>query len=276
LGKATEPVSRIELDPFKPAALERIARIIGNRYTGVQLAEFFKKAGFPHYSHDGRSTKWVFVYGILQEIQSGNNGLTNVMRIIEQLCEPQEYFGIAAAYESVLKEVNEVLNLYGLIVKKNGKIAATDKTDTILLSHEDEDAKLFDSRSFHPEIEKHGQSLFLQRQYFHAVFECCKAFDKYVREKSKLDQLSGAGLMGTAFSLEKGRLRLNALQTQTERDEQEGLKHLCMGLVNAIRNPGGHEPALDRPMTREDALDILSLISFLYRQVDKTHFVSQK
>jgi uncharacterized membrane protein YsdA (DUF1294 family) len=29
-------------------------------------------------------------------------------------------------------------------------------------------------------------------------------------------------------------------------------------------------------MTREDALDILSLISFLYRQVDKTHFVSQK
>jgi len=34
-----------------------------------------------------------------------------------------------------------------------------------------------------------------------------------------------------------------------------------------------HEPAKELPITREDALDILSLISFLYRQIEKASYV---
>lgn len=49
--------------------------------------------------------------------------------------------------------------------------------------------------------------------------------------------------------------------------------HLCMGLVRAIRNPESHEPELDWPLAQGDALDILSLISFLYRKIDTAvHF----
>ena len=47
---------------------------------------------------------------------------------------------------------------------------------------------------------------------------------------------------------------------------------LYMNLMRTILNPESHEPELDWPITREDALDILSLISFLYRQVDKKVF----
>ena len=41
------------------------------------------------------------------------------------------------------------------------------------------------------------------------------------------------------------------------------------GLMRAIRNPTAHEPALHWPITEPDAVDILSFISFLFRQLDK-------
>lgn len=275
-----EPVTSLR-QQFKPAALEQIARILGEQYRGWEIANFFHYIGFPQYKHDGQTARWYFALGALVEIQSGHEGTRNIIKIIELLCDPQRYTNQPEVHADILKRVDEILKPFNftlnenckVIARQNGKIVIVDELDTAVDSSETEEAKLFDARDFHAEIKRHGQSLFLQGQHFHAVFECCKAFDKYVREKSRLDLLSGSGLMAQAFSLEKGRLRLNTLQSQTERDEQEGLKHLCMGLVNAIRNPGGHEPELDRPMSREDALDVLSMISFLYRQVDKTHYV---
>jgi uncharacterized protein (TIGR02391 family) len=263
-------MSQIQIKPFSLSALERIAEIIGDRYTGSGITEFFRKAGFPQIRHDG-TTKWRFVYGALEQIQSSTHGPYQIAAIIQQLCDPQEYFGNAETHRQIVNEVNEILSFYALAVNaKDGKVVVTGETDAVLRSRESEEARLFDSRGFHPEVKKHARLLFLEGRHFHAVFECCKAFDKYVRQKSKLDK-HGSDLISAALSL-KGPLKLNAQRTETERNEQEGLMHLCMGLMRAVRNPESHEPELDWPITREDALDILSLISFLYRQVDKAVF----
>jgi uncharacterized protein (TIGR02391 family) len=265
-------MDQIKVDPFSLSALERIAKIIGDRYTGSEITEFFRKAGFPQIRHDG-STKWRFVYSALEQIQNNTYGPYQIAKIVQQLCDPQEYFGNAEGHRQIVNEINEILSFYGLTVNtKDGKIIVTGKTDAVLRlrSRESEEAKLFDSRVFHPEVKKHARLLFLEGRHFHAVFECCKAFDKYVREKSKLDK-HGSELMSATLS-PKGPLKLNSQRTETERNEQEGVMHLCMGLMRAIRNPESHEPELDWPITREDALDILSLISFLYRQVDKAVF----
>lgn len=276
-----EPVDSLK-QLFKPAALEQIARILGEQYRGWEIANLFGYIGFPQYKHDGQTARWYFALRVLVEIQSSNEGARNIIKIIELLCDPQRYTNQPEVHEDILKRVDEILRPYNftlnenckVVARQNGKLVVADELNTAVDSSKTGEAKLFDARDFHTEIKRHGQPLFLQGQYFHAVFECCKAFDKYVQKKSKLDNLSGSGLMSAAFSVGKGRLRLSTLNSETERDEQEGLMHLCMGLINAIRNPGGHEPALDRPMSREDALDVLSLISFLYRQVDKTHYVS--
>ena len=50
---------------------------------------------------------------------------------------------------------------------------------------------------------------------------------------------------------------------------QDGVKFLSAALMNAIRNPTAHEPAVDWPISLPDCLDILSFISFLFRQLDK-------
>jgi uncharacterized protein (TIGR02391 family) len=265
-------MSRRSIPHFSLSALERIATIIGDRYTGSEITSFFRKAGFPEIRHDG-TTKWRFVYSKLEEMQKGQYGPYQIAKIIESLCNPEEYFGQAEVHRKMVDQINEILGFYGLVVKtETGKIVVTGQTDAYLHSRESEEAKLFDSREFHPKVREHAKELFLEKRYFHAVFECCKAFDKYVREKSKLDK-HGLSLMSSALSL-KGPLKLNPQRTETEKNEQEGLMHLCIGLMRAIRNPEGHEPELDWPITREDALDILSLISYLYRKIDKTVFYS--
>lgn len=260
-------MGQAKIEPFSLSALERFAKIIGERYSGSEITQFFRKAGFPQICHDG-STKWRFVYVALEQVQSNSYGPYQIAKIIQHLCSPEEFFGNAEGYRKIVNEVNEILGFYGLAVNTiDGKLVVTGKKDTILRSSESEEARSFDSRVLHVEVRKHARLLFLEGRHFHAVFECCKAFDKYVREKSKFDK-HGYELMSATLSL-KGSLKLNSQQTETERNEQEGIMHLCMGLMRAIRNPESHEPELDWPITREDALDILSLISFLYRQVDK-------
>jgi uncharacterized protein (TIGR02391 family) len=263
-----------QLEPFSLSALERIATIIGSRYTGSEITEFFRKAGFPSIRHDG-TTKWRFVYAALQELQKQPQGPFKVAKIVEQLSDPQEYFGQPDYYQKMVEQLNEVLAFYGLEVnRKTGKILVQPSVEPSLRSQRSKAEEMFDYRKFHSEVCKHGRLLFVEGRHFHSVFECCKAFDKYVREKSKIDK-SGTELMGAALSL-KGTLKINTQRTESERNEQEGVMHLCMGLMRAIRNPESHEPALDWHIKEEDAINILSLISFLWSKIDTAVYFSAK
>jgi uncharacterized protein (TIGR02391 family) len=261
-----------QLEPFSLSALERIAIIIGSRYTGTEITEFFRKAGFPSIRHDG-TTKWRFVYAALQELQAQPQGQYKVAKIVEQLSDPQEYFGQSDYHQQIIEQLNEVLAFYSLEVnKQTGKILVKTSVKPGLRSQRSKAEEMFDSRNLHSEVHKHGRLLFIEGRHFHSVFECCKAFDKYVREKSKINK-SGTELMGAALSL-KGTLKINSQRTESERNEQQGVMHLCMGLMRAIRNPESHEPALDWHIKEEDALNILSLISFLWNKVDTAVYFS--
>lgn len=126
----------------------------------------------------------------------------------------------------------------------------------------------FDKRGFHPEVMKHSRSLFLEGNYFHAVFESAKAFNVAVKQRAGVDK-DGQALMHEAFSSSKPLIKITPCKTTTERDIQDGYRFLAAGLMSAIRNPIAHEPAISFPVGRDDALDILSLISYLFRWLDE-------
>ena len=127
---------------------------------------------------------------------------------------------------------------------------------------------LFMGRSFHPVVIRHAQPLFMDGHLFHAVFEAAKAFNKAVRDKARSNK-DGQSLMLDVWGWEKGCLKITACLTDTDKNVQDGVKFLSAGLMNAIRNPTAHEPAVDWPISLPDCLDILSFISFLFRQLDK-------
>jgi uncharacterized protein (TIGR02391 family) len=130
-----------------------------------------------------------------------------------------------------------------------------------------EEYNQFMGRGFHPEIIRHAQPLFMDGHLFHAVFEAAKAFNKAVREKAQSAK-DGQSLMLDVWGWEKGCLKVTACVTDTDKNVQDGVKFLSAGLMSAIRNPIAHEPAVDWPISLPDCLDILSFISFLFRQLD--------
>lgn len=131
------------------------------------------------------------------------------------------------------------------------------------------DRQEFLSRGFHLEVIKHCQNLFVQGNYFHAVFEACKLYNKLVREKA-INSKDGEALMMEVWGWQGGVLKVTACQSETDKNVQDGIKFLSAGLMRAMRNPTAHEPALHWPITKEDCLDMLSFVSFLFRQLDKS------
>ena len=131
-----------------------------------------------------------------------------------------------------------------------------------------EEYQRFMGRGFHAEVIKHSRALFMDGHLFHAVFEAAKAYNKAVRDKAKSTK-DGQSLMLEVWGWDRGCLKITACQTDTDKNVQDGVKFLSAGLMSAIRNPTAHEPAVDWPISLDDCLDILSFISFLYRQLDE-------
>ncbi|MCM3565608.1 TIGR02391 family protein [Hydrogenophaga intermedia] len=46
--------------------------------------------------------------------------------------------------------------------------------------------------------------------------------------------------------------------------------NLLIGLFGAVRNPLAHAPKTNWPMSEQDALDILTLVSLIHRKLDGT------
>ena len=280
----------VELEtPFTENALWHIAELIASRYKSdisniaftdrKSISQFFRRAGF---NIDPIFVGIDEIFTKLERIQESDptTGVNNLLRIIEQLCSPEEFIGEADQHKIITEKINDLLLHYRLRVENNGKLRTLSQFDEIYYRDRQSkkeakttDANLFDTRKLHPEVIQHGRLHFIEGRYFHAIFECCKAFDRYVSKKANSNE-SGTKLMQRVLAPDTGSLRLNALQTQTEKDMQLGLMQLCLGLMFFARNPGGHEPELAYPISREDTLDLLSLISLLYRQIEKAVYIS--
>ena len=122
----------------------------------------------------------------------------------------------------------------------------------------------FDERNIHPEISNVALKLFNNGHYSQATFEAFKYVDNSVKKLAGINE-SGFKLMMTAFAQENPKIRLTALSTQSEIDEQSGFKFIFAGSMSAIRNPRGHDITTD-PIDR--CLDHLSFASVLLRRLE--------
>ena len=128
----------------------------------------------------------------------------------------------------------------------------------------------FDERNMHPDITSLTQKLFDDAHYAQATFEAYKYVDKKVAKLAGLSE-SGVKLMMKAFNEKSPLIKLTALSTTSENDEQEGYKFIFSGSVMAIRNPRGHEPNMKETPT--ECLDHLSLASMLLRRIEKSPWI---
>jgi uncharacterized protein (TIGR02391 family) len=121
--------------------------------------------------------------------------------------------------------------------------------------------------------------------YSHAILDAMHHLSDVLREKSGLDG-DGAPLVGAALGGQSPVLRVNKLQTETERNIQKGLEQILRGMYQAIRNPRSHEQIEDDKDTAdsiiyfanyllsilEESQEPFTIPGFLDRVFDK-HFV---
>jgi uncharacterized protein (TIGR02391 family) len=106
------------------------------------------------------------------------------------------------------------------------------------------------------------QQLFYDGHYALAVEEAFKCLNNFVKSKSGI-AADGADLMRNTFTPKNPTLVLNALNTDSQRDQQLGYMDIFAGSMTGIRNPRAHEHKyLDEPQV---ALEMLALANHLMR-----------
>ncbi|MCK8609311.1 TIGR02391 family protein [Agromyces sp. C10] len=133
-------------------------------------------------------------------------------------------------------------------------------------------------RHLHPDIQDVTRAYYEDGNYYIAVQEAMKRFVKRVRERSGAQQESDFSMLGAAFG-DAGLYRVfrslaatHGFSEQTEKNVENGQKHMSMGMVAGFRNPLAHEEIellrSSGAFTNDDCLDALSIVSHLMRRLD--------
>ncbi len=105
--------------------------------------------------------------------------------------------------------------------------------------------------------------------YTHAIVDGVNFLRNLLQEKSGLE-LDGVSLVNMALSEKNPIIKLNKLETETEKNIQEGTRFLLVGLYKAIRNPRSHEQHENIDDTKETADELLMFINYLSNTIDKS------
>lgn len=127
---------------------------------------------------------------------------------------------------------------------------------------------IFNKLHLHDEIRKVSSKLFLDEHYEQAVFAAFKKINNLVKKKSNQPSKDGKDLMLSTFSQNAPILTLNKFTTKSEKNEQEGFMHIFAGVMQGIRNPGGHDDEASRDPW--ETIEFLCLASLLVKKLDKS------
>ena len=121
----------------------------------------------------------------------------------------------------------------------------------------------------HPDILRVAESRMEAGQYADAVESAFKELNNAVKNKvrSKFGrEEDGQSLMQQAFSLKNPILMVEAnLDTQTNKDTQQGYMMMFTGAMSAIRNPKAHE---NMTISKDDAIRKLAFASMLMYKLE--------
>ena len=105
------------------------------------------------------------------------------------------------------------------------------------------------------------QSAYERREYTAAILDAVYYLSEVIRERSGLDS-DGVALVGQAFGGKPPRLKVNKLESESDRSVQQGIESMLRGFYQAIRNPRSHEKHTD---SEQDADAIILFVDFLLR-----------
>ncbi len=251
-------------------SLQAICDIIGDTgsgLTGSEMARLLSRSGIE--DTEPMITKRHRLFGALNNQQRKDNCANNVLAFIQNVMDPISYAGHLEEFEERRTALNLTLSFRGYEIGQNGKVGQVARVDT--LPEAEQRARSLrhnlTERNVHPDVLKFCKAELLQENYFHAVFEATKSVADKIREMSGLTT-DGAALVDEALSVKRPLLALSKLVTETEKMEQTGFVMLLKGIFGTFRNVTAHAPKIRWSIDEQDAMDLLTMVSYAHRKLD--------
>jgi uncharacterized protein (TIGR02391 family) len=118
------------------------------------------------------------------------------------------------------------------------------------------------------------QSTYEAGNYSHAIVDAMHYLSNIIRNKTGVDG-DGKSLVGQAFGGDSPRLRINKLQTETEKNEQQGIESILRGMYQAIRNPRSHEQIEDKQETADEIIYFINYILSIIERSEEPFVISK-
>lgn len=251
---------------FDRSQIEKLARLLGEEVTGSKLTLLLEQVCLNDMPEV--STKWRRIYNAFVVYQNDKQCSNQIMNFIKLVIEPANYLGRLDYYKNLLIELSKVLSFVGFEVREDGKIYPCAKANNLSEAEQRANNLLssLKQRGAHPSIFYYCRAELIDNNYFHAVFEANKGLFQRIRDLSGLTT-DGNMLIEQVFSCNPI-LVINNFQSHSEQDEHKGFVNLLKGICGMFRNPEAHEAKVSWNISEQDALDILSMISYCHRRLD--------
>lgn len=258
---------------FTQSQLQSICDALGHTnlgLTGSEIRYFLSICRIA--DPDPTTTKKYRLFNALAGWQNKNSSPIGINAFIRKSMKPELYIKDPERYDLMRLNLNKALLFSGLSLKANGELVTAKQVNT--LSEAQQRAtqlrETLITREVHPDILSFCKEELVVDNYFHAVLEAAKSVSDKIRAKTGLTD-DGNTLVDRSLSGDPPLLAINSFQTGSEKSEQKGFANLIRGVFSMFRNPTAHEPRAKWEITKEDAIDLLSLLSLIHRKLDNSY-----
>lgn len=261
------------ISEFTQTALDSLCRSLADAATHREVTLLLAQCGF---EERGGSPKWERMLQALSHRQQQDRCGNNVLAFVCAVLHPSRFEGRHDQFEGFRAAVNFQLAFLGLAVDDAGQSrpvpAATTLPEATRRANELRGELIH--RAVHADVLRFCRAELLQENYFHCVLEAAKSVAQKIRDRAGIEG-DGAALVDRTFSVQAPLLALNTLRTESEQSEQKGFSHLLKGAFGTFRNVLAHAPKVNWSVNRADALDALTMLSYIHRRLDDAVTVPQ-
>lgn len=262
---------------FSQDQLEAIANALGDTNAGLTGGEIeFLLTSAKMSDPGGGFSKRIRIYNAFVESQNSKRNRSHVLAFIRFAMKPARYSRSPERFEPMRALLNRALAFASLQVDQAGNLVSADAVHTLPEAQRrarDLRADL-EGRGVHPDVLEFCRAELLADNYFHAVQEAVKSVAAKMRARTGLTD-DGGTLVDRVLGGESPLLAINPRSTVSEKSEQSGFANLVRGTFGMFRNPTAHEARIHWEMTKDDAEDLLTIVSLIHRRLDKAHMPSR-
>lgn len=254
-------------------SLDVICRSLADAASHKELSVILSQCGI---EERGGTPKWERMLIALTNRQKQDRCGNNVFQFLFTILHPSRFQGRHDVFEDHRANVNYQLSFCGLSIDETGqaKKVTSAKTISEATQRANELRAELTHRSVHVDVLRFCKAELLQDNYFHCVLEATKSVAQKIRDKAGVEG-DGASIVDQVFSVKSPILAINTLRSESEQSEQKGFANLLKGVFGTFRNVLAHAPKINWAVNRNDAMDTLTILSYLHRRLDETIIVPQ-